>query len=147
MAFSFPTSSSCFLFPNYLRWAQTAIYLPSSLSYTNTGSRLKVLESWGSSRGTDKLFYLKPKSTPLPFFVAVYLLPTMAKGGQLRRRTTLSCLHFSIHAGMSAHSYSMSVSLRLAKQSGSTSIRHHLSFLCGRFLFFFFPLTTYMRDF
>lgn len=78
---------------------------------------------------------LQTKEHFLAFFVVVYLLPTMARGGQLRRRTTLSCLHFSIQAGMSTHSYSMSVSLRLAKRSGSTSIRHHpFILLCFFFL-------------
>lgn len=56
-----------------------------------------------------------------------YLRPTIAKrGGRLKRRTTLSCLRLSIHAGMSAHSPSVSVSLRLAKRSGTTSVHHYL---------------------
>ena len=76
------------------------------------------------------------------FFVAVCLLPTMARGGQLKRRTTLSCLRFSIHAGMSTRSYSMSVSLRLAKRSGSTSIRHHPFISVGEIFFFFLNKPT-----
>lgn len=133
--------------PSEVSWNR---HLAPCLIQTQDQGSSKVLKSWGSSRGTDKLFYLEPKSTPLPLLVAVYLLPTMARGGQLRSRTTLSCFHFSIHAGMSAHSYSMSVSLRLAKPSGSTSIRQlPFHFCVGDFFFpfLFFFLQTHMRDF
>lgn len=82
--------------------------------------------------------YFTSNQRALPcLFVVVYLLPTMAWGGQLKRRTTLSCLRLSIHAGMSTHSYSMSVSLRLAKQSGSASIRHHPFISVGEIILFF----------
>lgn len=57
--------------------------------------------------------------------VSVNRFPTITRAGQLKRRTTLSCVRFSIHAEASAHSYSMSVSLRLPKRSGRTSIQHH----------------------
>lgn len=39
---------------------------------------------------------------------------TDGRRGQLESRATLSCLRFSIHAGLSTRSQSMSVSLRLA---------------------------------
>lgn len=108
------------------------------------------VESWNVSPGTDicasyfsASYFTSNQRALLCFFVVVYLLPTMAMGGQLKCRTALSCLRFSIHAGKSTHSYSMSVSLRLAKRSGSTSIRHHLSFRWGRFFLFLFLFIFY----
>lgn len=87
----------------------------SSLSFTNTGSRCysKVLKV--ETHLQEQIFVqavliqailLQTKEHFRSFFfvVVVYFLPTMARGGQLKRRTTLSCLRFSIHAGLSTHS-------------------------------------------
>lgn len=130
VAFPFLTCSSCFCFQTL--WDER---LASELSILHK-HRIKALqqgvESWDASSGTDigasyfsTSYFTSNQRALACLFVVVYLLPTMARGGQLKRRTTLSCLRFSIHAGMSTHSYSMSVSLRLAKLSGSASIRHH----------------------
>lgn len=62
-------------------------------------------------------FSLQTKQHFFFFFVAVYHPPTMVAGGQLERRTSLSCVCFSIHARLSTRRQSMSVSLRLARRS------------------------------
>lgn len=66
------------------------------------------------------------------FFMAVYLPSTMVMGGQLKRRTSLSCVHFSIQARLSTRRQSMSVSLRLARRSVSGSRQHHPFILTNR---------------
>lgn len=69
-------------------------------------------------------FSLQTKQHFFFFCVAVYHPPTMAAGGQLKRRTSLSCVCFSIHARLSTRRQSMSVSLRLARRSvGGSRLR------------------------
>lgn len=118
--------------------------MPSILHKHRIKALQQGVESWDASPGTDicasyfstSYFTSNQRALLCLFFVVVYLLPTMARGGQLKRRTTLSCLRFSIHAGMSTHSYSMSVSLRLAKRSGGASIRRHPFISVGEYFFF-----------
>lgn len=73
------------------------------------------------SPGTDMTYfgisYVRALSFFFTFksFFGAFLLPEWQREGQAKHRRTLSCLCFSIHAGMSANSYSMSASLRLAR--------------------------------
>lgn len=141
---------------NYLGWAQAGVQLPSSPIFHK--HRIKALqrgvESWDASLGADicvsyfstSSFTSNQRALPRLFLLQSIFFSTMVRGGQLKCRTTLSCLRFSIHAGMSTHSYSMSVSLRLAKRSGRTSVQHHPFISVGGEIFFFF-LQTQERNF